>query len=119
MRRGRLSLGSFEFVLAGVAAGLAAGLAAGFALFSRVITVDLTLVLGSPPAALFAFAFVLPLSAGLSAFSSAAIAALVSAFSSFRAAAFLLPFPLGVSSPSSAAAIWKLIRVPTRGLRAR
>ena len=88
-------------------------------LLSMVITVGLTLVvLGSVPAALFA-ASVLPLSAELSAFSSALIAALVSAFSSLSAAAFLLPLPLGVSSPSSAAAIWKLITVPKRGLRAR
>src|SRR5437588_6615183 len=121
IRRGRpslVSLESFEVVLTGVAAGLAA---AGFGLFSMVITVGLTLLWGSAMSALFGFELAFPAAglSGLSAFSSASMAALVSAFSSLSAVAFLPPFPVGVSSPSSAVATWKLICVPKRALRAR
>src|SRR5207247_952068 len=114
-------------VLAGALAGAFAGALAGvWALFSIDIEVVFTLLF-SVAGALLTLAFAFPAlavsaaaSASLASFaSSASVAALVSLASSFRAAAFLFFVPLGVASSSGPSAIWKLIRVPKRGLSAR
>src|SRR5260370_39871013 len=116
MRRGRPSLVSLASVFAGAVAG-------ALGLFSIGIDVAFTLlfsVAGAPLTLALALAFpVAAVSAAASLFSSASAAAFVSLASSFRAVAFLSRAPLGVASSSGPSAIWKLIRVPKRGLRAR
>ncbi len=104
-----------------LASGFAGALAGALGLFSIGIDVAFTLlfsVAGAPLTLALAFP-VAAVSAAASLFSSASAAAFVSLASSFRAVAFLSRAPLGVASSSGPSAIWKLIRVPKRGLRAR
>src|SRR6266850_2090331 len=115
MRRARPSLVSFALGFAG-----ATVFAGNFGLFSIGIEVALTLLLISVPLAALPLGLALEfeLSAASLPFSSASVCALVSAASSFKAAAFL---SRGFASSSSSApwATWKLIWVPKRGLSVR